>query len=66
LWNSYIVLQSNEALFYVDQHALAERISFENMKKNVNLDKENLLQPVKFNVTDVPDLNGKISKLNNL
>jgi len=66
LWNSYIVLQSNEALFYVDQHALAERISFENMKKNVNLDKENLLQPVKFNVIDVPDLNGKISKLNNL
>ncbi len=57
LRNSYIVLQSNDDLYYVDQHALAERISFENMKKNVNLDKELLLQPVKYNVTDVPDLN---------
>jgi DNA mismatch repair ATPase MutL len=59
-------LQSNDDLYYVDQHALAERISFENMKKNVNLNKELLLQPVKFNVTDVPDLDHKISELNTM
>ena len=29
LWNSYIVLQSNDAIYYIDQHALAERIAFE-------------------------------------
>jgi len=34
VWNSYIVLSTNESLFYVDQHALAERIAFEKMKKS--------------------------------
>ena len=37
LWNTYIVLQSNDALYYIDQHALAERIAFENMKKATSL-----------------------------
>jgi hypothetical protein len=36
------------------------------MKKTTNLKKELLLQPVKFNVVDVPDLQEKISELNNL
>ena len=40
LWNTYIVLQSNDALYYIDQHALAERIAFENMKKATSLKKE--------------------------
>ena len=66
LWNSYIVIQSNDSLYYIDQHALAERIAFESMKKTKNLKKELLLQPVKFNVTDVPSLQDKISELNNL
>ncbi|MCK9466855.1 MAG: DNA mismatch repair endonuclease MutL [Candidatus Absconditabacterales bacterium] len=66
LWNSYIVLQSNDAIYYIDQHALAERIAFENMKKTTNLKKELLLQPVKFNVTDIPDLQEKIAQLNEL
>jgi len=66
LRNSYIVIQSNDNLYYIDQHALAERIAFENMKKNKNLKKDLLLQPVKFNVTDVPGLQEKISELNNL
>ena len=34
LWNSYIVMQSQDALYYVDQHALAERIAYETMKKS--------------------------------
>jgi len=32
LRNSYIVLESVDALYYIDQHALAERILFENIK----------------------------------
>jgi len=64
--NSYIVIQSNDILYYVDQHALAERIAFENMKKSLDLKKELLLQPVRFNVVDVPDLQEKILELNNL
>jgi DNA mismatch repair ATPase MutL len=54
------VLQSNDDLYYVDQHALAERIAFENMKRAVDTSKDLLLQPVKFNVTDVPGLEDKI------
>jgi len=66
LWNTYIVLQSNDALYYIDQHALAERIAFENMKKATSLKKELLLQPFKFSVTDIPDLQEKITQLNEL
>ncbi len=64
LRNSYIVLQSEDSLYYVDQHALAERIAFEKMKKNTDFTKEPLLQPVKFNVTDVADLEKKIDEIN--
>jgi len=64
LWNSYIVLQSDDCLYYVDQHALAERIAFEKMKKNTDFSKEPLLHPVKFNVTDVADLDKKIDEIN--
>ena len=32
LWNSYIILESSDALYYIDQHALAERILFEKIK----------------------------------
>ena len=64
LWNSYIVLQSQDALYYVDQHALAERIAFEKMKKNTDFSKEPLLHPVKFNVMDVADLEHKIEEIN--
>lgn len=66
LRNSYIVIQSNDSMYYIDQHALAERIAFENMKKTTNLKKELLLQPVRFNVTDVVDLEEKIAQLNHL
>ena len=66
LWNSYIVLQSREALFYIDQHALAERIAFETMKKEQDLSQEPLLQPLKFEITQVPNLEEKIEELNEL
>jgi DNA mismatch repair ATPase MutL len=32
LWNAYIILESSDALYYIDQHALAERILFEKIK----------------------------------
>ncbi|NCU32257.1 MAG: hypothetical protein EOM23_04845, partial [Candidatus Moranbacteria bacterium] len=50
--------------YYIDQHALAERISFEKMKKNKNLDPEMLLQPLKFDITSVSNLEKKIGELN--
>jgi len=66
VWNSYIVLQSRDALFYIDQHALAERIAFETMKKEQDLSQEPLLQPLKFEITQVPNLEEKIEELNEL
>lgn len=66
LWNSYIVLQAQDAVYYVDQHALAERISFETMKKEQKLDPEPLLQPLKFEITQIANLEEKISELNQL
>lgn len=32
LWNAYILLESSDAVYYIDQHALAERILFEKIK----------------------------------
>ena len=66
LWNSYIVIESQDALYYIDQHALAERIAFETMKKEQNLNPEQLLQPLRYEITNVPNLPEKIEELNNL
>ena len=66
LWNSYIILESQDALYYIDQHALAERIAFETMKKEQNLNPEPLLQPIKYEITNVPNLPEKIEELNQL
>ncbi len=118
LWNSYIVVQSNDSLYYVDQHALAERIAFEKMKKmystevpsltphpspllegegtkgeslspankvseqgersrewgvNQNdtatpkwLQPEPLLNPIKYEISDIPNKEQKIQELNTL
>ena len=66
LRNSYIILQSQNALYYIDQHALAERIAFETMKKEQNLNPEPLLQPLKYEITNIPNLSEKIEELNRL
>lgn len=34
--NMYIVLQADDGMYLIDQHALAERIAFEKMKKKAN------------------------------
>lgn len=64
--NSYIVLQADTAIYWIDQHALAERIAFENMKKSQDLNPETLLQPLKFEITQIPNLEEKIGELNQL
>ena len=65
-WNSYIVLQSDTALYWIDQHALAERIAFEKMKLSQDHTPESLLQPLKFEITQIPNLSEKIEELNAL
>ena len=66
LWNMYIALQADTALYLIDQHALAERIAFEKMKTSQDLTSESLLQPLKFEVTQIAHLEQKIQELNQL
>lgn len=35
LWQTYILAESQTGLYLIDQHALAERIAFEQMKAGV-------------------------------
>ncbi len=68
--NSYIILQSEESIYYIDQHALAERIAFEKMKKNISekiwLQAELLLQPLAIQVQGRADLAEKLEQLREL
>jgi DNA mismatch repair ATPase MutL len=51
----------------VDQHALAERIAFEKMKKSAaHLQSEVLLQPLVFEIATRPDIEEKIAEINAL
>jgi DNA mismatch repair ATPase MutL len=53
-------------LYYIDQHALAERIAFEKLRKetkNNQLVSEPLLQPIVFDVMQRPDLEEKLTAL---
>lgn len=59
-------MQAQDAVYYVDQHALAERIAFETMKKEQSLSPEPLLQPLKFEITQIANLEDKIAELNQL
>ncbi|MBB1578737.1 MAG: DNA mismatch repair endonuclease MutL [candidate division SR1 bacterium] len=66
LRNMYIALQADDALYLIDQHALAERIAFEKMKIEKDLSSEPLLQPLKFEITQIANLEEKIEELNQL
>jgi DNA mismatch repair protein MutL len=70
VWDSYIVLQSEDAVYYIDQHALAERIAFEKMKKNIadktGLTSEIVLQPLTVEMHSIPNIQEKIDQLNAL
>ncbi len=43
--NTYIVAATNDSLILIDQHAVAERITLENLKKSTRLDSQDLLLP---------------------
>ena len=61
--NMYIALMADGALYLIDQHALAERIAFEKMKLNQDLTPEVLLQPLKFTIMRIPNLEEKLEQL---
>lgn len=47
LWKTFLLMQQNDKLILIDQHAASERIVFEEMKKNFdNLPKMKLLFPI--------------------
>ena len=82
LRDSYIVLESTEGLYYIDQHALAERIAFEKMKKAAQpkikkyppsfdddsklLQSEVLLQPLTIPIHAIANIQEKIDEINEL
>ncbi len=70
LRNSYIIMESADALYYIDQHALAERILFENIKAWIKTpdwpSSEILLQPITIEVTNIPNLDEKLDEINAL
>lgn len=68
LWDMYIVLESPDALYYIDQHALAERIAFEKMKKRLADEKTShtLLQPLTLEIEILADIEEKITQLASL
>jgi DNA mismatch repair ATPase MutL len=80
LRDSYIVLESTDGLYYIDQHALAERIAFEKMKKAAQpkikkyppsfnedaklLQSEILLQPITVAIHAIANIQEKIDEIN--
>lgn len=69
LWDMYIVVQGQESLYYIDQHALAERIAFEKLRKAAKIEQlipESLLQPIVLEVAQRADLEEKFEQLKSL
>lgn len=69
LWNAYILLESIDAIYYIDQHALAERILFEKIKAAPKADwvsSEILLQPIIIEIASMPNLDQKLDEINTL
>ncbi len=67
VWNRYIVISNEDSLYYIDQHALAERIAFEKMKKSAwYVKSELLLQPLTVDIPKRWDIQQKIDQINSL
>lgn len=66
LRDMYLLLQSSDAMYLVDHHALAERVLFEQMKQEVRdqwYRSEILLQPVSVHYPQTQDIDELIEKL---
>lgn len=69
LWDSYIMVQTEDSLLYVDQHALAERIAFEKMKKDItdwHYTSSTLLHPISIQLSHDHNSEQMISWLTDL
>jgi len=58
-----------DCLYYIDQHALAERIAFEKLRneaKEKHMIAEPLLQPLTLELMQRPDLEEKFEQLKDL
>lgn len=69
IWNSYIILESNNDVYFVDQHAVAERIKFENLKRDLEkswIESEVILNPMSITYPKNIDISSKLGQLNSL
>jgi DNA mismatch repair protein MutL len=65
IFDSYILFQKNDDFFIMDQHAVAERIIFEKMKKEYSKDKQSILSvPLTFEI--IKKNNDILEKLQNI
>ena len=66
LWNMYIVLESIDGMYLIDQHALAERIAFEKLRvaaKKEWLVGQPLLHPLSLDISQRAAIDEKIEQL---
>jgi DNA mismatch repair protein MutL len=66
LWSMYIVMSSSQHLYLIDQHALAERITFERMKQAIERDwfvPEIILHPLQIAIPFGVDADRLIDQL---
>lgn len=69
IWDSYIIIQHADGLRYIDQHALAERIAFEKLRKKVDdwqYESTTLLSPISIQIPAHQDSTQISELLNNL
>lgn len=68
IWDSYIIVQHEHGLRYVDQHALAERIAFEKLKTKISTQSytnTTLLSPISIQIPATIECETIITLLNN-
>lgn len=67
LWNSYILMENNDWIYLIDQHALAERIKYEKMKLDINkywTKSEIILNPISHSISNNVNSSELINILN--
>ena len=55
IFNKYIIIEFKDEVWVIDQHAAAERVTFEKLSKSVeikNTDIQNLLVPIEIEITE--------------